>query len=168
MHATNSLQAVSKCVASFPGSSPLRRGLVHTVTVLVHVRNIFVTRWVKTWHIPHFMKIDIRPEIGISMFNCAAVKKWKRSVAWFLSYGAKRIVDTECQTQCFYVVTVNFNVVLRKIDLCSCKKAARKSAKTVWKDSGGESGGLHCLYKQKDNHIQAGSLWNCLFWKRVL
>ena len=31
MHATNSLQVVSKCVPSFPGSSPLRRGLVHTV-----------------------------------------------------------------------------------------------------------------------------------------
>ena len=30
------------------------------------------------------------------MFNCAAVKKWKRSVAWFLSYGAKCIADVEC------------------------------------------------------------------------
>ena len=45
------------------------------------------------------------------------------------------------------------NVVLCKIDSCSCKKAARKSEKTVGKDSGGESGGLHCLYRQKDNHI---------------
>jgi len=41
------------------------------------------------------MKIEIRLEISISMFNCAAVKKWKRSVAWFPSYGAKRITDTE-------------------------------------------------------------------------
>ena len=48
--------------------------------------------------------------------------------------------------------------VLRKIDSCSCKKAARKSAKTVGKDSGGESGGLHCVNRQKDNHIQTGSL----------
>ena len=29
----------------------------------------------KTWHIPDFMKIEIRPEIDISMFSCAAVKK---------------------------------------------------------------------------------------------
>jgi len=43
------------------------------------------------------MKIEIRHEIGILMFNCAAVKKWKRSVAWFPSYGAKRIADTECK-----------------------------------------------------------------------
>ena len=42
-----------------------------------------------------------------------------------------------------------YTIVLRKIDLCSCKKAARKSEKTVGKDSGGESGGLHCLYRQK-------------------
>ena len=35
---------------------------------------VFMTRWAKTWHIPHFMKIKIRPEIGISMFNCAAGK----------------------------------------------------------------------------------------------
>ena len=48
-------------------------------------------------HIPHFTKIEIRLEIGISMFNCPAVKKWKRSVAWFPSYGAKRIKDTECK-----------------------------------------------------------------------
>ena len=54
------------------------------------------------------MKIEIRPEIGISMFNCAAVKKWKRSVAWFASYGVKRIADAERN--------------LRKTDLCSCKR----------------------------------------------
>ena len=29
------------------------------------------------------------------MFNYAAVKKWKQSVVWFLSYEAKRIVDAE-------------------------------------------------------------------------
>ena len=49
------------------------------------IASINVTRWAKTRHIPHFMKIKIRPEIRISMFNCAAVKKWKRSVGWFLS-----------------------------------------------------------------------------------
>ena len=50
------------------------------------------------------------------------------------------------------------NIVLRKINLCSCKKAAQKSAKTVGKDSGGECGGLHCVYRQKDNLIQTVSL----------
>ena len=41
------------------------------------------------------------------------------------------------KTQCFCVVTV---IMLCKIDSCSCKMAARKSEKTVGKDSGGESG----------------------------
>ena len=39
--------------------------------------------------------------------------------------------------------------MLRKIDSCSCKKVARKSAKTVGKDSGGESGALHCVIDKK-------------------
>ena len=38
-----------------------------------------VTRWVKTRHIAHFMKIEIRPWIGIPMCNCVAGKKWKQS-----------------------------------------------------------------------------------------
>ena len=54
------------------------------------------TRWAKTWHIPHFMKIEIRPEISTPMFNCAAMKKWKWSFAWFPSYEAKRNADAEC------------------------------------------------------------------------
>ena len=33
-----------------------------------------------------------------------------------------------------------YTIVLRKFDSCSCKKAARKLAKTAEKDSGGESG----------------------------
>ena len=56
-----------------------------------------------------------------------------------------------------------YTIVLRKIDLCSRKKAARKSAKTVGKDSGGdsggESGGLYCVYRQKGNRIQTGSFF---------
>ena len=40
-------------------------------------------------------KIEIRPEISVSMFNCAAVKKWQWSVTWFQSYGAKCIGDAE-------------------------------------------------------------------------
>ena len=41
--------------------------------------------------------------------------------------------------------------MLRKF---TCKKAAWKLAKTVGKDSGYKSGGLHCVYGQKDNRIQ--------------
>ena len=100
------------------------------------------------------------------MFNCAAVKKSKRSVAWFPSYGAKRITDVERKfsrkrnvfTLLREIVMSSYTNVLRKINLCSCKNTAIKSAKTVGKDSGGESGGLHCLYIRKDNRIQAGSL----------
>ena len=44
-----------------------------------------------------------------------------------------------------------YPIVLRKFDTCSCKKAAWKSPKTVEKDSGCESRGLHCVYRQKDN-----------------
>ena len=55
----------------------------------------YVTHWAKTRHIAHFMKIEIRPEIGIPMCNCAAGKKWKRSVAWFPSYRAKCVADAE-------------------------------------------------------------------------
>ena len=44
---------------------------------------------------PGFYEIEIRLEIGISMFNCSAVNKWKQSVAWFPSYGAKSIADAE-------------------------------------------------------------------------
>ena len=39
------------------------------------------------------------------------------------------------------------------------------SAKTVGKDSVGESGGLHCLYKQKDNHITSWKLVKLPFLK---
>ena len=59
------------------------------------------------------MKIEIRPEISVLMFNCAVVKNWKRSVAWFQSYGAKCIVDANANFQenaMFYVVIVNCDV----------------------------------------------------------
>ena len=68
----------------------------------------------KTWHIPDFMKIEIRPEIDISMFSCAAVKKMEVIGCLVPSYGGKRIADAECKfsrrTQYFYTVTVNCNV----------------------------------------------------------
>ena len=49
-------------------------------------------------------------------------------------------------------------IVLCKIGTCSCKKVVRKSAMTGEKDSSGESGDLHCVYRQKDNRIWTGSL----------
>ena len=60
------------------------------------------------------------------MFNCAAVKKWKRLVAWFPSYGAKRIADAECKFSrklalLREIVLSPYTIVLRKIDLCSSK-----------------------------------------------
>ena len=54
------------------------------------------------------MKIEIRPEISILMCNCAAVKRWRRSVAWFLSYEAKRIADTN--------VTFQKNAIIVKLE----------------------------------------------------
>ena len=64
--------------------------------------------------IPHFMKIKIRPEIGIWMCNCEAVKKtqvigclvpelWSE-----MPCGRGKQLFKE--TQCLYVVTENFNV----------------------------------------------------------
>ena len=133
----------------------------------------YVTRWAKTRHIPHFVKIEIRSEIGISIFNYTAVQKWQWSVAWFPSYRAKRITDTEHRfsrkrnvfTLLQHTVMSPYTIVLRKIASCSCKKAARKSARTVGNDSGGESGSLHCVYRQKDNHTQTGNLWK--LWKLI-
>ena len=56
-----------------------------------------------------------------------------------------------------------YTIVLRKVDTCCCKKVAWKLAKTVGKDSGCESRDLHCVYGQKDIHIQTGSLWITFF-----
>ena len=53
--------------------------------------------------------------------------------------------------------------VLRKIDTCSCKKAARKSAKTVRKDSGCESRSLQGVYRQKDNYINGKLVKSFIF-----
>ena len=47
------------------------------------------------------------------------------------------------------VFTVTLSPCYAKL-MCSCKKAARKSKNTLEKDSGGKSGGLHCVYRQKD------------------
>ena len=57
---------------------------------------------------------------------------------------------------------VNFNVSVYHhvtyFDTRSCKKAAWKSAKTVGKDSSYKSGGLHGVYGQKDNLMEAGKI----------
>jgi len=57
-----------------------------------------------------------------------------------------------------------YTIMLHKIDMCSHKMAAWKLAKTVGKDSGCESGGLHCVYRQKDNCVWTGSWWNHNFF----
>ena len=68
----------------------------------------------KTQRIAHFMKIEIRPEIGIPMCNCAAGKKMK--VIGCLVPELQSEMRSGCgtqlfeKTQCFYVATVNFNV----------------------------------------------------------
>ena len=93
------------------------------------------------------MKIEIRPEIGISMFMCSSEKM--EAISCLVpelrsETHRRRGMQVFKKTQCFYAVTVKkiivmspYTIVLRKIDSYSCKKAARKSAKTVGKDSGG-------------------------------
>ena len=132
----------------------------------------YVTWWAKTWHIPHFMKTEIRPEICIPMCSCSAENK--NGSDWLLGSQATERKASRTWNATFrenamflhcYVSPYTF--VLQKIDTCFCKKAAWKSPKTVWKDSGCESGGLHCVYRWKDNCIQTGSRWKCVFWKRI-
>ena len=75
---------------------------------------LYVTRWAKTRHIPHFMRIELRLEIGISMFNCSPAKKIEAigCLVPKLWSGAhcRRGTQVFEKTQCFYVVTVNCNV----------------------------------------------------------
>ena len=68
----------------------LQGNLVYSCTI----SSIYVTHWAKTRHIPHFMKIKTR-NWYIDVYLCSR-NKWTRSVAWFLSYGAKCIADVEC------------------------------------------------------------------------
>ena len=75
------------------------------------------------------------------MFNCAAVKRWKRSVAWFPSYTANSVADAERNLskkrnvlRCYGKVLMSpYTIVLRKFTRVLVKKAAWKSAKTVGK-----------------------------------
>ena len=59
------------------------------------------------------------------------------------------------KVQCFYEIFLMslYTIRLCKLDTCSCKKAAWTSAKTLGKDCSCESGSLHGVYRQKDNHI---------------
>ena len=63
--------------------------------VFIHTMTTGIIYAGLTRHITHFMKIEIRPESGIPMCNCAAGKKWKRLVAWFPNYRAKCVADAE-------------------------------------------------------------------------
>ena len=51
-----------------------------------------------------------------------------------------------------------YAIVLRKSTRVIVKRQLEESAKTVGKDSGGKSGGLHCIYRQKANRVKLGSL----------
>ena len=112
------------------------------------------------------MKIKIRLEISVSMSNFAAVKKmevigclvpelWSETHRRCeRKFSRKRNVFTLLRS----IVMSPYTITLRKIDSCSCKKAARRSEKTAGKDSGSESGGLYYVYRLKDNRIKTGSL----------
>ena len=66
----------------------------------------------ETRHIVHFMIIEITPEIGIPMCNCAA---GKNGSDWLLGSELRSKMGSRCEMQLFentrfYVATVNFNV----------------------------------------------------------
>ena len=88
----------------------------------------------------HFMKLKIRPEIGISMFNCAAVKKYrlvpKLQSEAHSGCGTQVLIKHNVFALLRKTVMFPYTIVLRKIDSCSCQKAAQMSAKTVGKDGG--------------------------------
>ena len=69
------------------------------------------------------MNIEIRLEISIPMFNCAAVKKWKQLVTWLLSYRPKCIADTECnfsrKRNVFILATEKYNPFTMALKLVS-------------------------------------------------
>ena len=84
-------------------------------------------------HCAFYMKIEIRPKIGIPMCNCVAGKKWKWSVAWFPSYRAKCIMDATFRENAMFLRCYGcFHILL--CYTCACKKAAWKLTKTVGKD----------------------------------
>ena len=76
----------------------------------------------KIRHITHFMKIEIRPEIDIPMCNFASGKIWKRSVAWFPSYGVKCVADAErnCAIICLASHSAVICLPISSISLLYC------------------------------------------------
>ena len=106
-----------------------------------------MARWAKTRHIPHFMKIKIRPEIDISCGskNGSDQLLGFRVVEWKASQTRNTTLQENTMFLCCYSKLSPYTFMLHKIYTC-CKKPAWKSAKTVGKDSGG----LHCVYGQKD------------------
>ena len=62
-----------------------------------------------------------------------------------------------------------YAIVLHKLTCVLVKNTPWKSAKTVGKASGYESGGLHCVYGQKDTTVYGLEVGKTVFFeKRVL
>ena len=110
-----------------------------------------MTRRAKTRHILLFMKIKIRPEIGISMCNCVAVKN--------LSY---KLLGSRVTEQ---ITLRNFlrkgDVFMSPYALCYINlhvflyRSSLKVGKDSWERPWLLKRGLTlCLYRQKDNRIQ--------------
>ena len=78
--------------------------------ILWNFITIIVTCWAKTWHIPHFIKIEIRPEICISVFNRAAVKKMEA-----IGCLVPKLQRETHRTFCIVTVISPFNIVLHKV-----------------------------------------------------
>ena len=92
----------------------------------------------KTQHISHSIKINI----SASMFNCVAVKDGNR---WLLGsqvmeQNASRMRNATFQKmQCFYIITVNFNVSIYYRVVQNWRVLVKGSSKIGKdKDSGGE------------------------------
>ena len=99
------------------------------------------------------------------MFNCVAVKKWKRLVAWFPSHGVNCTVDMECnfsrkhnvfmllrilKFRCLCIVLL----LLRKIDVFLKKKQLEIQQRQLGKMHGDcESRGLDCVCHRKNRCV---------------
>ena len=126
----------------------------HSTIYIPRPHPAFVTHWAKTSTSCIFWKS--RPEIRTSMCNYVPVEKWE------LSEKASQRRNATFREMFLHCYVSPYNIVLHKIDTCSCKKGSLKVAKDR-KDSGCESRGIHCVYWQKDNRIQTGSWWNHIF-----
>ena len=117
------------------------------------------------------MRIEIRPEICILMCNYAAVKKME-AFSWLVpelrsEKHRRRGTQLFEKTQCFYVakclcILLYYVKLTRILVKKQLESRQRQLGKTVGKDSGWETG-AYIVSRQKDNHIQTGSWWNCIF-----